>query len=1652
MEKHSSKQSKPFLRLVTFLTILSFIFSNIAFAPLQIQQKPNAAQYTVVNPLLISANLPRPEKFVTGFALPNNQSSTSKLRPIAAAETSAVAELMKSLGPRDENTEKIAKQLGKKIPDFIRIVDDLPPAERTPRDHYGTKAIVIEADLGKEGAYSFFSTKYDCLIIVVNSQPQYSEAIQKEGIFHEAKADYWIQNGFTPEKAHIIASAFQEIEFSEGGKLTPYHLAQLKNMTDDQLRAIIQEKESARGRHHWVLEEAIEKRPGLDLRNFIEFIKTYENNLRAFAQNLLTTREEQRQIDLLIEQVNADIGKDINIREVPGLIKQIINMLLKNTGLQIKKRTTFTQMLTDFKSKAAPGLFKPEFELLRNALNNGVANSELSARLNEELAKLPPSPYTSPIAQPRKADGTFAQKPGGSPEEVWQTIKDTPELQTGDGFALRQFKEFHLPKLPAGSTLSDETIRSDLDKLIEEGILGKTGQRGVYYYYLTKKAKYELKRIPVESVTPNYVASLKAELEHHRQSLSSLESQEAITQLVSEVGDIAQHPLKVELIDGPTVYLIKDIIIDLVKQSPYQLDQDVLPACANTLGFIAQSQNEKIGNFIGMKEVEALEKAGIYLCSSDGSNNVEARKEAARACFNALARIVQNPNIQRGTVYQASRAIHMIMSDEKAHYYADELGKEALTQIAIDPKTPLNLAQSAATYIANTIGDERYETGLLEQIIKSPQASKLIDPDSDFVGTLKSRLKAYEASSNDQFYALPAQITITRLVAGIGDIAQNPNICKLIDKDITVLIGNIMGRLTAKDEVTLTKKETIRGEDGKPVVVETPVKLSTFLLVLDNNILPACARTLGNIAQSKEIYKLITLDEVKALEKAGIYLCKNWNTAEKGGRLCFDSLAFIVMNQNISWSVSLAAIEAINNIRRETNINGDELGLDALTEIATTPGVPTEIAQVALAAKEETFTYLPKEEGLGPYTGAGDTAIHKALDDIKQWIKDSKFNLAKNLLNELIRDLRAIKKTPEGGTDTYETIMTSWNERYPSELPVDLLRTDVPVALEEAEKLLVRCLILQIIDFSDNKEPPIEVANNLQATADHLINIAKNSETSPESIRYLLTTLNDLISKLMEPERKFTKSTECDIYQHARILSQISTVPAVYSVIDEESFNKIGKAIIHLVLRIESKQESYGKDAIGCYIDTCSNIARNPKTLQETIIIARDTLNSVITDLESRRIDKSISKPRKDIIAAVIAPINITLRNINRILVQRATTKNSGVEPPQPDLGAEVANVKSLGNLLHILNALRKSEDFPSITEKSSNREIIEFLITELEKQHLIEESLSLGLERVYLEERRLIKIKDEAKETPIGRAIQEWVINPEGGVKAINFKGKDDKWVILGFASELNNPATMEHELKEVYYRQLGFDWIDAHNMTVVVLNKGEGMINKDAAMKLTAGKQNEIGAGGEAARREHNIVQEQALAKIEEITGKVDTKILDNTIRMEKIFSDFNISLQSFKTIEPDGTEKVRFILREKTGLVVSINAVAEGLGAVLVGLANRGIPIYVVTEKDNKAQKQLLDKLNKNISVPVNKIQTAYSFGDAASYFTSGRTPLVDKITLVVTDEEAEEANKLAKTNNLITIKIAKNIIEALGQIKNMKDILEDFKVACVVLGLV
>jgi len=160
-------------------------------------------------------------------------------------------------------------------------------------------------------------------------------------------------------------------------------------------------------------------------------------------------------------------------------------------------------------------------------------------------------------------------------------------------------------------------------------------------------------------------------------------------------------------------------------------------------------------------------------------------------------------------------------------------------------------------------------------------------------------------------------------------------------------------------------------------------------------------------------------------------------------------------------------------------------------------------------------------------------------------------------------------------------------------------------------------------------------------------------------------------------------------------------------------------------------------------------------------------------------------------------------------------------------ISAVLDPVKNLDRLRRLINILAKSENISELDNGSTEDQILEFILEYLQQQGDIAEKIEGNVGS----DIRVFVISDAIKKTDLGRAIKKWVMDPKGGVKAINFKGHDGIWKIIGFESEINEQLDLE--LEEIQERKAGKHWIVAYNNARQKLRGDNQQIDQENAQE---------------------------------------------------------------------------------------------------------------------------------------------------------------------------------------------------------------------------
>ncbi len=155
-------------------------------------------------------------------------------------------------------------------------------------------------------------------------------------------------------------------------------------------------------------------------------------------------------------------------------------------------------------------------------------------------------------------------------------------------------------------------------------------------------------------------------------------------------------------------------------------------------------------------------------------------------------------------------------------------------------------------------------------------------------------------------------------------------------------------------------------------------------------------------------------------------------TPETGTGSLLEALyqrGIVLQNEEIDVAVLLSQGYAIEEIAEEM-----EISVDQATRIKDT-----------LAKKLQAGW----RSDLPPYTGAGDTSIHKAMDHMRKLREEGQMREAQKLLTNLKSDLAVAMATQD-----IEPLMVKYNEQFGDGLEVDLMLDDIPEVLESVDESL----------------------------------------------------------------------------------------------------------------------------------------------------------------------------------------------------------------------------------------------------------------------------------------------------------------------------------------------------------------------------------------------------------------------------------------------------------------------------------------------------------------------------------------------------------------------------------------------------------------------
>ncbi|MBL7069625.1 MAG: NHL repeat-containing protein, partial [Candidatus Omnitrophica bacterium] len=276
----------------------------------------------------------------------------------------------------------------------------------------------------------------------------------------------------------------------------------------------------------------------------------------------------------------------------------------------------------------------------------------------------------------------------------------------------------------------------------------------------------------------------------------------------------------------------------------------------------------------------------------------------------------------------------------------------------------------------------------------------------------------------------------------------------------------------------------------------------------------------------------------------------------------------------------------------------------------------------------------------------------------------------------------------------------------------------------------------------------------------------------------------------------------------------------------------------------------------------------------------------VITEIFSRR-PLGIRLPPR-IACAIAEELRNRAAERRETLRKRAQRKAETPAPQPDDLGAQdLSDGVYLGRLkARLQKLLRGLPGIPEVPADASDREVVEICIDYLAGIGLIIETTDIHGNRIRI-------INEEAVQALGPRHIARRLIDimrrrvitgdAQTGCKAINFKQEDGKWCIVGFQEELgtgdpasgmndDQKANLEHEQKEIAFRQRGFLPKEAHEKVERGEDPFEGEVEVvEVAQAVRDAQDAELGAAeGEISIDE--LLSEGAPLDLEEVIKRFE------------------------------------------------------------------------------------------------------------------------------------------------------------------------------------
>jgi hypothetical protein len=209
-------------------------------------------------------------------------------------------------------------------------------ADREPVRNIHGKSAKVLTDYLDLPSYHFISPRQGFVIVIRVKYPffmgfphgQY-EIFLEEAQYYEIKKIGWLEQGFSPREAHVIALAEQVERFSREGSLTWYHRRQLTEISVASLQSVVQENKRSQQWVLSVLQMANSKGAKININRIVE----YRNRLRQVATWTLKYRDWRERYESKRREIPQKHPRNFTeLEEDLSIVQQIREMAAKEVN------------------------------------------------------------------------------------------------------------------------------------------------------------------------------------------------------------------------------------------------------------------------------------------------------------------------------------------------------------------------------------------------------------------------------------------------------------------------------------------------------------------------------------------------------------------------------------------------------------------------------------------------------------------------------------------------------------------------------------------------------------------------------------------------------------------------------------------------------------------------------------------------------------------------------------------------------------------------------------------------------------------------------------------------------------------------------------------------------------------------------------------------------------------------------------------------------------------------------------------------------------------------------------------------------------------------------------------------------------------------